>query len=254
MCLANDGASLATIIVPDAATPVERTAAEELRVHLDHATGARFAVTNESAAPVGARIVVGNTAMLKVLLPDFDPKTLAEDGIVLKTVGDSLVLTGHPQRGPLYAVYTFLQDRAAASGIALTCYEENVTRWLDLDGVNEATRLMDDALAAAGSEEARDPVANRSLRDKVLREKLSLDHVWLINYRMFNEQAKRAGKPFLGPADPQSACRAWIDACARFGVKAYRETTTEETFRRYERHLLKTLGAQRTDGRKGGGT
>ena len=108
--LAKDGVAQAVIVLPDAATPVERSAAEELRLHLDQVTGARFAVTNESAAAGGTHILIGNTAALKTLMPGFDPKSVAYDGIVLKTVGQNLILTGHPQRGALYAVYTYLED------------------------------------------------------------------------------------------------------------------------------------------------
>jgi hypothetical protein len=132
----------------------------------------------------------------------------------------------------------FIQDRAAASGLALGCYEENVAPWLDLDGVTEATRLMNEALAAATAAEARDPVGCAGLRDKVLREKLSLDHVWLINDHAFRKQAEATGKPFAGPADAQEACRTWFATCARFNVKAHRETTSEETFKAYRKKLM----------------
>ena len=600
--LAKDGEARAVIVLPDAATPVERSAAEELRLHLDQVTGARFTVTNESAAAGGTRILIGNTAALATLMPGFDPKSVAYDGIVLETVGQNLILTGHPQRGALYAVYTFLedsvgvrwwtstetsiphkptlpfpdldirygpqlrfresyyldsfnarfktrmkgnassrtrymlapmemipesyggnhrliffkernsayhsfyellppkvyfekhpewyseirgrrthkgaqlcltdsemreeltrnalallredpgadmiqisqndsagrctcaacltaekeeggigtasgpllrfvnrvaedieksfpnvyvetfayqytrkapakvrprpnvlirlcdiecsflqpidssakgnlafardveawsriaghnlfgwdyvtdfssymlphpnlrvlapnirffakqgatglfeqgdalcaagdfvrlrhwvishllwnpgldenrlidtfllgyygektglalkrylnfiQDRAEASGIALGCYQENVTRWLDFDGIAEATRLMDAALKTAEAEEARDPVANQGLYDKVVREKLPLDHVWLLNYVALKKQAKAAGQPFVGPPDPREACRTWIETCARFNVKAFNETTSEETFNKYQKRLL----------------
>jgi hypothetical protein len=138
----------------------------------------------------------------------------------------------------------FIQERAAASGLALGCYQENVTQWLDLAGVTHATYLMNEALAAATSEEARDPVGNAGLRDKVLREKLSLDHVWLLNYNAFKRQAAQAGKPFEGPSDPLEACRMWIDTCARFHVNAHRETTAEETFKKYQRELLERYSKQ----------
>ncbi len=600
--LAKDGVAQAEIALPDAATPVERSAAEELRLHLDQVTGARFAVTNESAAAGGTRILIGNTAALATLLPGFEPKAVAYDGIVLKTVGQNLILTGHPQRGALYAVYTYLEDtvgvrwwtsaetfiprtptlplpvldvryapqlrfresyyldsfnalfktrlkgnfssrtrymlaplemipesyggnhrliyfkgrnsayhsfyellppavyfgkhpewyseirgrrthkeaqlcltnpemreeltrnalallredpgadiiqvsqndaagrctckqclaiekeeggigtasgpllrfvnrvaediekdypnvfvetfayqytrkapakvrprhnvlirlcdiecsflqpiespakenlafakdveawsriagrnlfgwdyvtdfssymlphpnlrvlapnirffvkhgaiglfeqgdalcsagdfvrlrywlishllwnpdqdenrltdiflmgyygektgavlkrylnfihdRAEASGIALACYQENVTHWLDFDGITEATRLMNEALAIATAEEASDPVSNAGLRDKVVREKLSLDHVWLINYDALKKQAVATGKPFEGPRDALEACRSWMTACDRFNVKAYDETTIEEDFKKYRNKLL----------------
>ena len=133
---------------------------------------------------------------------------------------------------------SFLHDRAEASGITLGCNQQNVTQWLDSGGIAEATRLMSEALLAAEAEEARDPAANKGLRDKVVREKLALDHVWLIGYDALKKQAVQAGQPFAGPADPLKACRTWIDACARFNVKAYCETTTEETFKKYRKQLL----------------
>ena len=138
----------------------------------------------------------------------------------------------------------FIHDRAEASGRTLGCYEENVTRWLDVGGIAEATRLMSEALAAAEAEEARDPAGNKGLRDKVLREKLSLDHVWLINYAALKKAAAHTGTPFMGPEDPAVACRAWIDACARFNVKAHRETTTEQTFIEYQKKLLEKCAKQ----------
>ena len=97
---------------------------------------------------------------------------------------------------------------------------------------------MNEALAIATAEESRDPVPNAGLRDKVVREKLSLDHVWLINYDSLKRQAVSTGKPFEGPRDPLEACRAWIATCDRFNVKAYNETTTEETFKTYQRKML----------------
>ena len=38
--LARDGRAVAQIVIPEAATPVERAAAQELRQHLDAVTGA----------------------------------------------------------------------------------------------------------------------------------------------------------------------------------------------------------------------
>jgi len=132
----------------------------------------------------------------------------------------------------------FLENRAAKSGVYLGCYQENVTQWLDADGIFEATRLMNAALETAQAEETADPVGRKGLRDKVLREKLSLDHVWLINRPMLKREAELAGKPLPGFADPLAACREWIAACERFRVKAYCETTSEAAFAQYKKTLL----------------
>jgi hypothetical protein len=133
---------------------------------------------------------------------------------------------------------TFIHESAEKTGLYLGCYQNNVTRWLDADGIFEAARLMGVALETAQAEEAADPVGNKGLRDNVQREKLSLDHVLLMNHPMLKRHAKRAGKTFPGPADPLVAAREWIAACERFNVKAYCETTSETTFTNYKKTLL----------------
>lgn len=133
---------------------------------------------------------------------------------------------------------TFIHESAEKSGLYLGCYQNNVTRWLDADGIFEAARLMGIALETAQAEEAADPVGNKGLCDNVRREKLSLDHVLLMNHPMLKRHAKRAGKTFPGSADPLVAVREWIATCERFNVKAYCETTSETTFTNYKKALL----------------
>ena len=132
----------------------------------------------------------------------------------------------------------FIHDRAARSDVYLGCYQKNVTQWLDAKGLFEAARLMASALETAHAEEAADPVGRKGLSDKVLREKLAIDHVLLINDPMLRQHAVNAGKPFPGAPDFPTAARAWIAACERFNVKAYCETTSEATFTTYKKALL----------------
>ena len=109
--LSRNGTSDYVIVLPDTATPVERTAASELQSHLLKVTGARLPIIAEADVPGNApRIVVGDSPLARRLLGGLDPAKLAPDAIVIKTVGDNLVLVGHPRRGTLYAVYTFLED------------------------------------------------------------------------------------------------------------------------------------------------
>ena len=109
--LAREGTSEYRIVLPDTPTPVEQTAACELREHLSRVTGADLAICAEAQVPPGVpRILVGATAAIGELLPGFDAATAAPDAIRVKTMGRDLVLTGHPRRGVLYAVYTFLED------------------------------------------------------------------------------------------------------------------------------------------------
>ncbi|MDD4018316.1 MAG: alpha-glucuronidase family glycosyl hydrolase, partial [Kiritimatiellae bacterium] len=108
--ISRSGAAVAQIVVPASATPVEQSAARELQEHLGKVTGATFGIVADTTPKSGPRLLVGNTAAARSLMPDFDPKAAAYDGIVLKTFGDDLILNGHPQRGALYAVYSFLED------------------------------------------------------------------------------------------------------------------------------------------------
>ena len=108
------------IVLPDEPTVVQKTAADELASFLRQVTGADFPILAEGQVERGASdkeklLVIGPGELSKKLLAfvDAEPEErLRQDGIILQTVGGSVVLSGHPDRGPLYAVYTFLEDVA----------------------------------------------------------------------------------------------------------------------------------------------
>jgi hypothetical protein len=109
--LVHDGRSDYVIVLPDAPQPVETTAARELQQHLAQATGAQLPIVAEGQAPrTGRQIVVGDCRRFPQLVPGVNLNALGYDGIVIRHVGDTLVLAGRPPRGSLYAVYTFLED------------------------------------------------------------------------------------------------------------------------------------------------
>jgi hypothetical protein len=111
LTLCQDGKSEYVIAVPPQATAVEHTAASELRDYLAQVTGATLPVVTHDQTPTAApRIVLGDGSLTRALLPDVQPQTLAPDTIILRTVGRDLVLCGHPRRGTLLAVTTFLED------------------------------------------------------------------------------------------------------------------------------------------------
>ncbi|MBQ6620391.1 MAG: DUF4838 domain-containing protein [Thermoguttaceae bacterium] len=109
-----EGVSPCPIVLPEEPSAVQKTAAEELASFLHQVTGAEFPIIGESAADQqGVNLVIGPSALSKKLLTaaGAEPEeTLAQDGIIIHSVGNSVVFSGHPQRGPLYAVYTFLED------------------------------------------------------------------------------------------------------------------------------------------------
>ena len=81
---------------------------------LRQATGAEFPIVSEKDADEqSVKFVIGPGELSKKLLASIgaEPEeTIPRDGIILQTVGNSIVLSGHPRRGSLYAVYTFLED------------------------------------------------------------------------------------------------------------------------------------------------
>jgi hypothetical protein len=107
MVLADGGRTDLVIVAADDAPPLEKMAAEELRRYLKQITTAEFPIRKEAE---GGAIHVGPTEAVKRLAPDVDWAALDPDGIVIRTVGDKLVLAGGHHRGTLHAVYTFLQD------------------------------------------------------------------------------------------------------------------------------------------------
>jgi len=108
LTIAEDGAAKAVIVVaPDSLEP-ERHAAAELADFLHQITGGKFEIVY-GFVPGKSRILVGPTAT-KPAIPTFSTDGLGSDGIVIRTVGPDLILSGGQPRGTLYAVYTFLED------------------------------------------------------------------------------------------------------------------------------------------------
>ena len=105
------GKPCAAIVVSSDAIPAEKTAASELAKHFKLVTGADFPIVSSvKQARQGACIFIGQTKSVKEMMPCFDFSKLGRDGIVIRKVGNNLVLAGDRPRGTLYAIYTFLED------------------------------------------------------------------------------------------------------------------------------------------------
>jgi hypothetical protein len=98
----------AVVVVAKDASAAEKHAAEELASFLGQVTGGDFKIVNDADAE-GAKIFVGKKAFSKSGLSISTPE-LDDEGVVIHTFEDNLVLMGDGDRGTLYAVYTFLED------------------------------------------------------------------------------------------------------------------------------------------------
>jgi hypothetical protein len=106
--LALDGKAQCSIVLPADALELESLAARELADHLEMVSGQRPQVVD--APGPGTNVFVGRTPAIEPLVADVNFDELGTDGIVMRTVGKNLVLTGGRPRGVLFAVYSFLQD------------------------------------------------------------------------------------------------------------------------------------------------
>ena len=111
LTLAKNGKTKYVIVIGNDATDVEKTAAKELEYYLGKVTSAKFNIYDESNAPKKSpQILIGQCQCVTELVPNTNWSALGKDGIVIKTVGNTLILAGSRPRGTLYAVYTFLED------------------------------------------------------------------------------------------------------------------------------------------------
>ena len=108
MILSAGGEPRSVVVVAEDAIEPEKHAAAELASILEQVTGATFQV---GSLPDGdlPRLLVGPQAA-RLADPEFSTDGLGKEGIVIRTVGDDLILAGGAPRGTLYAVYTFLED------------------------------------------------------------------------------------------------------------------------------------------------
>jgi hypothetical protein len=108
--LTQNGKSSYVIVLAGDAIPAEKTAAQQLQVHLQKVTGATLPIKNQSEVTAASpQILVGAGTRVKGLLPQQNWSALGTDGIVIKTVGKNLILAGGRPRGALYAVFEFLE-------------------------------------------------------------------------------------------------------------------------------------------------
>ena len=100
------------IVLSDNPSLVEKTSSKELKEHLDLICKSNFEIVTNSKRDISKRaIFVGDFNETKSIFNCKDFTALDYDSIKIKTTNDgNIALCGHPKRGTLYAVYTFLED------------------------------------------------------------------------------------------------------------------------------------------------
>lgn len=106
--LVKDGVSDYRVIVPGDADSVTLKAADEFRRYFKKVTDLELPIGFDGEAPNGSVIYIGNCAPLAEM--GIDLRLLDEDGFVIRTIGNDLVIAGGDEMGTLYGVYSFLED------------------------------------------------------------------------------------------------------------------------------------------------
>ena len=116
LLLVDRGEPRSVIVTADAPSPSARKAAGVLQEYIEKISGARLRVTTESASTAPGRVLVGHTAAarkLNVEIPSGFTTKLNEEGFVIRTVGQDLILAGNEDwryRGTEIAVNKFLES------------------------------------------------------------------------------------------------------------------------------------------------
>lgn len=109
LVLARNSKSDYRIIVSKSCSSSEDHGANELRHYLSLVSGARFDVANDEVQQADKEILIGKSKHLDHLNLDIDYSRLGQEGFIVKTYRDYLVIAGGRLRGTMYGVYTFLQ-------------------------------------------------------------------------------------------------------------------------------------------------
>ena len=109
------GKSRATIIIGEKATEVEEFAALELQKYIQQISGATLPIRKDSENVEGNLVLIGskqNNTKISGLGNEIPISSQypGEDGFIIKTVGNNLILAGSNNRGTLYSVYAFLES------------------------------------------------------------------------------------------------------------------------------------------------
>ncbi len=97
------------IVIGENASSSEKNAAEKLKQYLNEISGIELRIVSDSTEESEKEIIIGKTSREGTSYT-IDRANLGDDGIVIKTVGEKIVLSGAEQRGAVYAVYTFLEE------------------------------------------------------------------------------------------------------------------------------------------------
>ena len=127
-------AAMADVVIVTQDTSVsERNAARRLSYYLKQMLGNNVKVTKTASSPA---IYVGKNSTTAKMLGLKDFSSLKYEEIIIKSVGNDLVILGEGNRGTLYAVYTYLEDFLGFRFWAWKEYDVPPAKNFKMSGIN----------------------------------------------------------------------------------------------------------------------
>ena len=109
MNITSDGSTGYVIVRGARCSPSELTAAQTLQNYITQICGVTLPIVTDETAAQAKEIIVGKTNREGAGYT-VDRASLGDEGLMIKTVGQKLVIAGGEKRGTLYGVYTFLEE------------------------------------------------------------------------------------------------------------------------------------------------
>jgi len=108
--LSRQGKSDYRIVISQTASDMEKHSAEELQRCLQKMSQAKLPIVTDDSPMTEDEIILGVNRHLEALNTPISLDELGDEGFILRTVGQHLMIVGGPIRGTLYGVYTFLEN------------------------------------------------------------------------------------------------------------------------------------------------
>ena len=110
MYIARNGSSDYKIVRGANCSASEFTAAKTLQDYIAQICGVTLPLVTDNEAPQSKEIIIGKTGRESAEGYTVNRASLGDEGLMIKTVGQKLVIAGGEKRGTLYGVYTFLEE------------------------------------------------------------------------------------------------------------------------------------------------
>jgi hypothetical protein len=107
--LTKDGQSDYVIVLARLRQPANLRAAREMTSYIKQISGAQLQIRDDSEPLPAHAILIGPSKYLDDLGVKLDPAKLGNDGFLLKTIGQRLVIAGPGPRGSMYGTYEVLE-------------------------------------------------------------------------------------------------------------------------------------------------